>query len=83
VVPNRRGLHARAVARLVTVAEHFAADIRIIRGDNEAGSRSMMGLINLGAGVGTQLQVHGEGWDAAEGVAAIVELIECGFGEID
>jgi len=86
-IRNKRGLHARAAAKLVTVAERYAAEVEL-RGEatgSEPGisARSIMGLMMLGAGIGTVLTVSGRGVDATAAVDAIAELVESGFAEQD
>lgn len=87
VIPNRRGLHARAAAKFVTLAERYGASVevaRLVNGvpEGEAVSaRSIMGLMMLGAGVGTELRLTAEGWDAKEALEALAGLVESGFLE--
>ncbi len=86
-IRNKRGLHARAAAKLVTVAERYTAEVEL-RGEATAGepgvsARSIMGLMMLGAGIGTVLIVSGRGTDAAAAVGAIAELVDSGFAEED
>ena len=83
VVVNRRGLHARAAARLVTLAERFGAAIEVSRDGQTVSARSIMGLMMLGAGQGATLGLRAEGWDAREALDAIAALIEAGFHEQD
>ena len=92
-IPNRRGLHARAAAKFVTLAERFGASVEVERVPNEAGTgsneqeavsaRSIMGLMMLGAGQGAQLVLRAEGWDAKEALDALAALVESGFHERD
>lgn len=86
-IRNRRGLHARAAARLVTVAERFDAEVEV-RGDatpDEPGvsARSIMGLMMLGAGMGASVTIAARGPQAEAARDAIVALIESGFDERD
>ena len=83
VVVNRRGLHARAAARLVTLAERFGAAVDVTRDGQTVSARSIMGLMMLGAGQGATLDLRAEGWDAREALDAIAALIEAGFHEQD
>lgn len=82
-VPNRRGLHARAAAKFVTIAERFGASIDVLRDGQSVSARSIMGLMMLGAGQGSQLQLQADGWDAKEALDALVALVEAGFHEHD
>ncbi len=83
VVPNRRGLHARAAAKLVTTAERFGAAVDVVCNGQSVSARSIMGLMMLGAGPGTALDLRAEGWDAREALDALAALIEAGFDEQD
>lgn len=78
---NSRGLHARAAAKLVTVAERFTACVSVSRHGQSVPACSIMGLMMLGAGQGSELLVEAEGWDAKEALDAIIELVEAGFHE--
>lgn len=83
VVPNRRGLHARAAAKLVTTAERFGAAVDVVYNDQSVSARSIMGLMMLGAGPGSVLDLRAEGWDAREALDALTILVEAGFDEQD
>lgn len=83
VIPNRRGLHARAAARFVTLAERFGASVDVARDGQTVSARSIMGLMMLGAGKGSSLVLHADGWDAKEALDALVALVEAGFNEQD
>lgn len=84
VVRNRRGLHARAAARFVSLAERYGAAVEVVRdGQEPVSARSIMGLMMLGAGTGASLTLRAEGWDAKEALDALAGLIESGFHEED
>ena len=83
IIRNRRGLHARAAAKLVTLAERFGAAIDVIHAGQSVPARSIMGLMMLGAGLGATLELRAEGWDAREALEALAALIEAGFDEQD
>lgn len=82
-IVNRRGLHARAAAKFVTLAESFSAAVEVIRGDQIVSAQSIMGLMMLGAGQGSEIEIIGDGNDAGEAIAALVVLVGSGFGEAD
>src|SRR5436305_1863283 len=82
-VPNKRGLHARAAAKFVTLAERFGASIEVTRDGQTVSARSIMGLMMLGAGKGADIELRAEGWDAREALDALAELVESGFNEQD
>jgi len=81
VIVNQRGLHARAAAKFVRVAEDFDCQIQVVRDDQVVTGTSILGLMLLGAGVGTELVLRAEGVDAADAIAALADLIERGFDE--
>jgi phosphocarrier protein HPr len=80
-ITNSRGLHARAAAKLVGVAERFSACINVSRQGQSVPACSIMGLMMLGAGQGSEVTVEAEGWDAKEALEAVAGLIEAGFHE--
>lgn len=83
VISNKRGLHARAAAKLVTMAEQFGAEVDVAKDGQTVSARSIMGLMMLGAGQGSKVVVSAEGWDAKEAIDAVASLIESGFHEED
>jgi phosphocarrier protein HPr len=82
-VPNKRGLHARAAAKFVMLAERFDASVDVVRDEQSVPARSIMGLMMLGAGKGAVLELRAEGWDAKEALDALAEFVESGFDERD
>jgi len=78
---NRLGLHARAAAQLVRLANGFASEIRIAKNGLEVNGKSIMGVLMLAAPKDTKILVRASGTDAEEAVAAIGELIAGKFGE--
>jgi phosphocarrier protein HPr len=78
---NRKGLHARASAKFVRCAESFDAEINVSRDDQTVGGTSIMGLMVLAAGPGSTITIDATGREAAAAVAALVALVEGGFGE--
>ena len=80
---NRRGLHARAAARLVSLAEQFGAQVDVLKDGQSVSARSIMGLMMLGAGMGSRIVLRAEGWNAKEAIDAIAALVEAGFHEQD
>jgi phosphocarrier protein len=81
VIPNSRGLHARAAAKLVTTAERFSACVNVLRNGESVPACSIMGLMMLGAGQGAEIVIEAEGWDAKEALEAVAGLVEAGFHE--
>lgn len=82
-IVNRLGLHARAAARLVNCAAVHSSRIRIGRESQMVDARSIMALLMLAAGKGSELQLEVEGADEEEAAAAVTRLIADGFGESD
>jgi len=78
---NRRGLHARAAARFVKLAFQFAAEITVAKNGTSVSGRSIMGLMMLAAGPGTEIELLATGPDAERAVAALAALISGGFDE--
>jgi phosphocarrier protein len=82
-IVNRRGLHARAAAKLVNAAERFSANVEVVRDGQAVSARSIMGLMMLGAGMGSTIELRADGFDAHEALEALAGLIEAGFNEQD
>ena len=80
-IRNQRGLHARAAAKFVKVAGGFNAQVRVIKGDMDVSGTSIMGLMMLAAGIGTDIELRASGAQAREAMQALVELIERKFDE--
>ena len=80
-VVNTRGLHARAAAKLVTLAERYSACMNIVHDGQSVPACSIMGLMMLGAGKGSTITGEAEGWDAREALDGVAGLIEAGFHE--
>ncbi|HEY0419615.1 MAG TPA: HPr family phosphocarrier protein [Acetobacteraceae bacterium] len=81
VIKNSRGLHARAAAKLVTLAERYSACLSVSRDGQKVPACSIMGLMMLGAGQGSRVTIEAEGWDAREALDAVTGLVEAGFHE--
>jgi phosphocarrier protein HPr len=78
---NQRGLHARASAKFVKCAEGFDADITVSRDGMTVPATSIMGLMMLGAAIGTSISVEASGPQAADAVTALDELVASKFDE--
>ncbi len=81
VVQNRYGIHARPAALLVKSASRFACEILIEKNGVKVNAKSIMGLLTLEGNHGARLRIHATGADAAEAVAALVELFDRKFFE--
>jgi phosphocarrier protein len=80
-IVNRKGLHARATAKFVQCVERFDSEIHVSRCGETVGGLSIMGILTLGAGIGSTITVHAKGEDAAQALDAIGELVANRFGE--
>jgi len=78
---NALGLHARAAAQLVKLANRFRCDVFLLKEGQEVNGKSIMGVLMLAATQGSEVLVRTEGEDAEPALKAIGELIESGFGE--
>lgn len=78
---NQRGLHARASAKFVKCAESFDADITVSRDGMSVPATSIMGLMMLGAAMGTSISVVATGPQAEEALDALAQLVESKFDE--
>jgi len=82
-VCNPKGLHARAAARLATLASGLSADVQVRRRDATVSARSIMGLMMLAASQGTAIDVIVCGPGAEAALQQVCALVEDGFGELD
>jgi phosphocarrier protein HPr len=78
---NERGLHARASAKFVKLANEFDAEVTVTRDGQTVDARSIMGLMMLAAGPGCTVEIHADGRDAKAAVDALSELIASRFDE--
>ena len=78
---NKRGLHARASAKFVETVARFQCEVTVKKDDNEVSGRSIMGLMMLGASVGTTIELSATGADGEEALAALCRLIAARFYE--
>ncbi|MDA8653539.1 HPr family phosphocarrier protein [Alphaproteobacteria bacterium] len=82
-IVNKRGLHARASAKFVKLAETFDAEVLVEKDGETVNGTSIMGLMMLTASIGTSIQISAKGSDAEAAVTALAALVIDGFGEID
>jgi phosphocarrier protein HPr len=80
-IVNRKGLHARATAKLVQCVDRFDAAVTVSRCGETVGGTSIMGILTLGAGPGMTITVTAAGAEAAEALEAITALVANRFGE--
>ena len=81
IVINKLGMHARASAKLVSLASSFESAITVTRDGRSVNGKSIMGIMMLAAGQGSTLKICAEGPDEAEAGGALSRLIEHRFGE--
>ena len=82
-VINKLGLHARAASKLTTLCGSFNCTIEFSKDGQKANGKSIMALMLLAAGKGSQLQVRCEGKDEQQALAAVTELFANRFGEAE
>lgn len=80
-IVNRRGLHARASAKFVTLASSQPTEILVEKDGSSVTGTSIMGLMMLGAAMGDEITISAHGDDAEAAVTALVDLVEARFGE--
>ncbi|MDP9126690.1 MAG: HPr family phosphocarrier protein [Pseudomonadota bacterium] len=81
IIANQRGLHARAAAKFVRLAENYKADLSVSKDDMRVSARSIMGLMMLVAACGTQVKICGVGADASDAVEALAQFVKRKFDE--
>ncbi|MEO6248850.1 MAG: HPr family phosphocarrier protein [Sphingomicrobium sp.] len=81
LITNKRGLHARASAKFVTLASELVATSRVDKDGNSVVGTSIMGLMMLGAAMGDSVTISTEGVGADEALERLVTLVEGRFGE--
>jgi len=80
-IVNKLGLHARAAAKLVTLASEFECDIQLARAGRQVNAKSIMGVMMLAAGKGTSLELIATGTDEVDAVNRLEKLVQERFGE--
>jgi phosphocarrier protein HPr len=81
LIANKRGLHARASAKFVTMASELDAQIEVEKDGNRVCGTSIMGLMMLGAAMGDTIVIHCEGAYAEQALEKLAALVEDRFGE--
>jgi phosphocarrier protein len=80
-ISNKLGLHARASAKLTKLAGSFACDVHLSRNGRRVNAKSIMGVMMLAAGLGSEIEVETSGDDEQAAMDAIIALINDKFGE--
>jgi phosphocarrier protein len=81
VISNKLGLHARASAKLTKLAGGFQCDVHMSRSGRRINAKSIMGVMMLAAGQGTEIEIETDGADEEAAMAALRGLIDDKFGE--
>ena len=83
LISNRLGLHARASAKLTKLAGGFQSEIHLTRNGRRVNAKSIMGVMMLAAGMGSEVEVEIDGADEAAAMDALSSLVvgKCGEGE--
>lgn len=81
MIQNKLGLHARPAALFVQTANQYDSDVDVIKEGEKVNGKSIMGIMTLAIGCGTEITVVASGPDASEAVEAIEKLIQGNFGE--
>lgn len=82
-ITNKLGLHARASAKLSKLAGSFPCEVWLSRGERRVNAKSIMGVMMLAAGIGTEILVETDGALEQEAMEALLALINDKFGEGD
>jgi phosphocarrier protein HPr len=80
-IVNTLGLHARAAAQLVQLANRFRSEVHVDKDGMQVNGKSIMGVLTLAAAKGSTITVSVDGEDADGAMAALAKIIEGGFGE--
>ncbi|BAO84351.1 phosphotransferase system, HPr-related protein [Serpentinimonas maccroryi] len=80
-ISNKLGLHARASAKLTKLAGQYACEVWMSRGGRRINAKSIMGVMMLAAGLGSQVEIETDGPDEQEAMQALLALIDDKFGE--
>ena len=80
-IANRLGLHARAAARFVQLANRFQSSIAVVKGVSKVDGKSILGLLTLAAAKGTRLRLTADGDDEKQALAQLARLVRERFGE--
>ena len=80
-ISNKLGLHARASAKLTKMAAGFQSEVHLSRNERKVNAKSIMGVMMLAAGLGSQIEIEVDGADEQVAMAALRGLIDNKFGE--
>ena len=80
-ISNKLGLHARASAKLTKLAGSYPCEVWMTKGERRVNAKSIMGVMMLAAGIGSQVELETHGEQESEAMAALLALIHDKFGE--
>jgi phosphocarrier protein len=80
-ISNKLGLHARASAKLTKLAGSFPCEVWISKGERRVNAKSIMGVMMLAAGIGSEVELETDGAQAQEAMDALLALMADKFGE--
>ncbi|MBN9524991.1 MAG: HPr family phosphocarrier protein [Alphaproteobacteria bacterium] len=80
-IVNQRGLHARAASKFATASGQFKSEVTVEKDGQTVTGLSIMGLMMLAAGIGSEITIHVRGEDAREAIESLTALVESRFGE--
>jgi phosphocarrier protein len=82
-ISNKLGLHARASAKLTKLAGSFTSDVHMTRNGRRINAKSIMGVMMLAAGQGSEVEIEAAGADEAQALTTLTALIAQRFGEAE
>ncbi len=80
-ISNKLGLHARASAKLTKLAGSFPCEVWMSRGERRVNAKSIMGVMMLAAGIGSQVEIETQGEQEQQAMEALLHLVADKFGE--
>jgi len=80
-IKNKLGLHARAAVKFVNLANCYSSSVKIVKNSDEVDGKSILGILTLAAGQGTQVKLVVSGRDETQAMKALCELVNNRFGE--
>ena len=80
-VINKLGLHARASAKLTKIAGAFPCQVWVSKGERRVNAKSIMGVLMLAAGIGSEIEIETDGEQEAQAMEALLGLLADKFGE--
>jgi phosphocarrier protein HPr len=82
-ISNKLGLHARASAKLTKLAGGFQSEVHLSRNSRRVNAKSIMGVMMLAAGMGSEIEIEADGPDENDAMTALLALVQSKFGEAE